>query len=232
MSIVANQIPTDIPQHAVQPWRRYWILASALPMAILPFWLALPKEWAGPLHSANGLILCLLLLTSTATDLSRRKIYNWATYPAFVWALLIASLPRVLSAEITGIGFVESLSGGAACFALMLFPYCLARGGAGDVKLAAAIGALVGVESGLLIIAFTYIVAAVVIAGWCLWERGPLVLLSAMTRKLASSLVPQFVLPPNQQQKILLDQPIPLAGFFLIATLLVIFDVPSMLRGL
>jgi hypothetical protein len=37
------------------------------------------------------------------------------------------------------------------------------------------------------------------------------------------------VLPPTRQQSLLLDQPIPLAGFFAIATLLVVFDVPALL---
>ena len=114
----------------------------------------------------------------------------------------------------------------------MLIPYSLARGGAGDVKLATAIGALVGLDAGLLIIAFTYIAAAIAIVGWTIWTKGPLQLASALCRKVAAKVLPRFFVQPSAQQKMLLDQPIPLAGFFLIATLVVLLDVPAMVWSL
>ena len=111
----------------------------------------------------------------------------------------------------------------------MLIPYCLARGGAGDVKLAASIGALIGLDAGLLVIAFAYIIAAITITGWTIWSKGPLTLFSAMLRKFGAKLFPFYVSAPTEQQGVLLEKPIPLAGFFAIATVLVVFDVPAAL---
>ena len=100
------------------------------------------------------------------------------------------------------------------------------------MKLAAAIGAMVGVGDGLLIIGFAYIVAAITICGWTVLNKGPLNLMSAMLRRLGARWLPQHVAAPTEQQSLLLDQPIPLAGFFAIAVLLVVLDVPQLLRGI
>ena len=113
----------------------------------------------------------------------------------------------------------------------MLIPYALARGGAGDVKLATAIGALVGLDAGLLVIAFAYIIAAVTIVGWTCWVHGPWNLIGALARRLAAGWLPSIA-SPNQQQTQLLQQPIPLAGFFLLATLAVELDLLGWLRSL
>ena len=130
------------------------------------------------------------------------------------------------------IGFSASVIGAVVCFGIMLVPYALARGGAGDVKLAVAIGALLGVDAAILIIAFTYIIAGVAIAGWTVWNHGPLVLLSALLKRVGATLFPSWIAQPSQQQSLLLNKPIPLAGFFAIATAFVEFDVVQMLRSL
>ncbi len=225
MSIGSEIQPTIL---LTQPNRHYlWLAAAIAPLLIAPLWLALPPLLPGQLRSLSGLTLFLLLAVATATDLSQRKIFNWTTYTAFSWAVVINLGPH---ASWTGaIGLSQSLSGAASCLAIMLIPYTLARGGAGDVKLAAAIGALVGVDSGLLVIAFTYIVAGLMIAGWTVWNQGPFNLLAAIFRRVGSRWFPQSVMPPTRQHTLLLDQPIPLAGFFAIATLLVVFDIPTLL---
>ncbi|MFK7769459.1 MAG: prepilin peptidase [Mariniblastus sp.] len=210
--------------------RLIWMAAAISPLIVAPVWFSLPFELLGPLQSFSGLILVLLLASASFSDLSRRKIYNWATYTAFAWAIAINSVPRFQS--VGAIGLSNSLYGAAVCFAVMLIPYSLARGGAGDVKLAAAIGALVGIDSGLLVIAFAYILAAIVIAGWSIWTKGPLRLLTALLRSFGSHWLPRYVFAPTEQQSVLLDQPIPLAGFFAIAVPLVVFDVPSLLRSI
>lgn len=179
----------------------------------------------------SGLVLALLLSSAAATDLKRRKIFNWSTYTAFGWALVINSLP--LSFRGTGaIGLAASLTGAGVCFGIMLVAYSLARGGAGDVKLAAAIGAIVGVDDGILIIAFSYIIAGIAILGWTVWTLGPLTLCSAMLRRLGAWLLPAYVDALREEQSILLEKPVPLAGFFALGTLCVVFDVPALLRAM
>ena len=227
----ASQIQST-PTLAVPSRKQMWRIAAISPVLFAPIWLALPQQTFGALRTFSGLLLVLLLVSSTVTDLSQRKIFNWTTYTACVWALAINALPSSFASTTGAIGLSNSLPGASVCFLVMLFPYMLARGGAGDVKLATAIGALTGAGNGLLIIAFAYIVAATTIIGWTVWTKGPLNLLSAMLRRVGAKWLPQFVLAPTQQQNLLLDKPIPLAGFFAIATLLVVFDIPVLLRSL
>ena len=92
-------------------------------------------------------ILLVALLTATWTDVSRRKIYNWTTYPGILGCLLAASW------ETGWAGFVEALIGGLICGGLMFVCYLCLDVGGGDVKLAA----LMGVEEDWLNAAFEQI---------------------------------------------------------------------------
>ena len=207
-----------------------WLLAVLVPLIAAPLWLAIASVVPAPFLGISRLLLILVVLVSAATDISCRKIYNWTTYSAVLWAIAINVLPASIVGANT-IGLYDCLVGASVCFLVMLVPYTLARGGAGDVKLAAAIGAFVGMDAGLLVIAFAYIIAAISILSWSIWNRGPVDLVLAMFRQIASVGFPESIAPPNEQQKLVLDQPVPLAGFFLIATLLVVFDVPVLLGG-
>ena len=60
------------------------------------------------------------------------------------------------------------------CFLITLFGYDLSGGGAGDVKLAAVIGALLGVHDGVFAVAYSYVVAAIAIIAWSTYNNGPL----------------------------------------------------------
>lgn len=227
MSAITKAVATPrFRQPAPKP---IWWYAAFCPIVLAPVWLSLPLTFIGALSSFTGMLLTLLLVSSSVTDLSHRKIYNWTTYTAFAWALGINLLPALPSANMGTIGFANSCIGATACFLIMLIPYSLARGGAGDVKLAAAIGALLGLDSGLLVIAFAYILAATAIITWTIWQSGPTILPRGMFRKFGSRLFPGHVLPPSRQQDLLLNQPIPLAGFFLVATLMVVLDIPARL---
>ena len=62
---------------------------------------------------------------------------------------------------------------------ITLAGYHMSGRGAGDVKLAAAIGALLGVQHGVFAVAYSYIVAAVAIIIWSTWVNGPLAIVKA-----------------------------------------------------
>jgi Flp pilus assembly protein protease CpaA len=222
-----------------------WAVALTLPLVAGPLWsLALPGH-AGWLGTLAGFVLLAVLAASAVTDLKSHKIYNWATYSALLWALAIniaatslASGPvtyhqAYLRAAIVGpemlggVGISQCLAGAALCFFITLAGYHLSGGGAGDVKLAAAIGALLGMQ-GVYAVAYSYMVAAVAIIAWSTWNNGPLALVKAAGRTIGGLLGPLWPFPPSQTDNALLLKPIPLGPYFAIGTLLVVLEiVPS-----
>lgn len=82
--------------------------------------------------------LVLSLLVATVTDLRQRRIPNLVTLPLILLALLLHSLATGLP------GLVHSLQGLGLGFGLLLIPHLLGGIGAGDVKLMAAVGAVLG----------------------------------------------------------------------------------------
>lgn len=115
-----------------------------------------------------GMVLLALLVAASYSDLRWRRVPNWLTYSALGWTLLLAALatPRTPASLLTGVPAIDplqltdALTGGAVCFAGMLILYRLSGTGGGDVKLAAAIGALVGVQAGVSTILWCHLLAA------------------------------------------------------------------------
>jgi prepilin peptidase CpaA len=185
------------------------------------------------LGTFSGLVLLLCLTACAASDLYCRKIFNCVTYSALLWAMVVNATASCLDVAgyasdlswLGAIGLKQSLGGAALCFLAVLLAYCLARGGAGDVKLATAVGALIGAEQGVLAVALSYIIAGAAAAAWTAWARGPRELLGSFGRLFGSMLFPRWVSPPTPADQVLLNQQIPLGGFFAVGTLLVVLDV-------
>lgn len=127
------------------------------------------------LSFARDALLTMLLVASVITDLRERRILNAFTYPALLTGLLLAGMQ--------GLRGLGAAAGGAALAAVVLWPLCRSGGmGWGDLKLAAAAGALTGARvaaSSLVNGALLGGVAAVVIVAW----RGEL--LATVRRSLA-----------------------------------------------
>jgi prepilin peptidase CpaA len=83
-------------------------------------------------------ILILVLIISLVTDLRKRKIYNIVTLPAILIGFIYYSFFGGWE------GFLFSGKGLIIGLGILLIPYLLGGMGAGDVKLMAAIGALMG----------------------------------------------------------------------------------------
>jgi prepilin peptidase CpaA len=83
-------------------------------------------------------VLLLVLAVSLYTDVKRRKILNSVTIPSIVFGFLYYLFSQGVD------GFFFSGKGFLAGFSFLFIPYLLGGMGAGDVKLMAAIGALMG----------------------------------------------------------------------------------------
>jgi len=158
-----------VPVKTKEPPR--WALALTAPVWLLPIWIVLALTLPGtPYSTINGYLIVVLLAVCSYTDIRWAKIRNSATYPTLLWALAINVLDALcrrhasdLADERTtsgfdvyhasqaewwdalgAVGLGESLAGAVLAFVVMLFIYRMAGGGAGDVKLATALGALLG----------------------------------------------------------------------------------------
>ena len=119
---------------------------------------------------------------------------------------------------------MEAMSGSFACFAIMFAIYSYTNSGAGDVKLAAGIGAFLGVKGGLLTICYAYIFAACFAGCLIIWLFGFGFALRGLLR-----FFQLYVIPENPEieakAQAILSQGLPLAPFFLIGTVLTLFDL-------
>jgi prepilin peptidase CpaA len=158
------------------------------PLVLALPWLALyPHVGHGPagLGTMQGLLLVLLLSCATVTDLLWRRIYNWATYTALGWIVFLQLLaPWWVAVENnivcygsgSTLGMLpcrDSLAGFAVGFVIMFVLYNVFRGGAGDLKLIAVLGALVGAPRILEILIYSYILAGIYAACLVVDAAGP-----------------------------------------------------------
>lgn len=187
-----------------------WFACRALNVPVFPFGVLIP-----------------LLTIASVTDLMSRRIPNWLTYSAAGFALSAAAIVsfRAASGEVVLPGIVdfrESVSGFAATFGVMLMAYLILGIGAGDVKLAGAIGACVGVHTGLQALVWTHLVAGVAMGIFVSWKIGPWWII----RQIMCRLFPDRVLMPITDHSKTLRYPVPMAVYFAIGTIIALMEVP------
>ncbi len=209
-----------------------WISAIALPTMLAPVWLTLTPSWTAPsqVGTVSGLLLMLLVAVVSYTDIRWRKIPNWATYTAFGYAILLngicAATGQMHQSLLGSVGLGNSLMGGTVLLLSMLVVFSFTGGGAGDVKLVACLGAILGLGRGLDAVLLSFVVAGVVLLSWAILAKGPVVMLGSLLRSVGHFCVPLWVSPPAEEQRHLLHAPVPLAPFFAAGSLLVLFEVP------
>ncbi len=172
-------------------------------------------------------ILIPLLSIASATDLMVRRIPNWLTYSAAGFALAAAAVVSLrTSSEVVVlpgvVDFRESVSGFATTFGIMLMVYLVLGIGAGDVKLAGAIGACVGAHTGLQILLWTHLIAGAAAGVYVVWKVGPRWLI----QKSLSLLLPDRVLMPTVNHSDTLRYPVPMAVYFSLGTIVALLEVP------
>ncbi len=118
--------------------------------------------------------LTLVALTAAFTDLKWRRIPNWLTLPAVPVG--------IIAQTVYGDGFWQGVCGAIGGFLVLLPLFLVGAGGAGDVKLCAAVGAFVGLRNLMAVFVLITViggVAAVMVA----------IRAGALTRVLKNSLM-------------------------------------------
>jgi prepilin peptidase CpaA len=103
------------------------------------------------------LLLCALLLASASAviDVQRQRIPNWLTYPGILLGL------GLRTALFGWKGLISSLGGMVLAGGILLFFFLIRAMGAGDVKLLAAIGSIVGLEHAFVVLLATAIAGGI-----------------------------------------------------------------------
>lgn len=184
--------------------------------------LATPRD-----YTVSFCLLFGLLAVATVTDFHAFKIPNAITYPTIVAALLLAfaadGIPLVWRhpAEwLSPLTLRGSALGLAAGFGVMAIVFAFVGRGAGDVKLAAAVGALVGPAEVLQVIVVAHLLAGLFSLGWIVVVTGPLKLLSYFALWIGSVFWLHRVDAPVWPGPDLASKPVPMAGFFAAGTFL------------
>lgn len=116
----------------------------------------------------DNTLLILLVILSIRFDVTERRVPNFLTFPIILWGI-------VSSGVISGFsGILFSLSGFLVGMAVFFIPFALNGMGAGDVKLMAAIGSLMGWQFVLVAALASAIVGGVISLGVILVHGGVL----------------------------------------------------------
>ena len=127
-------------------------------------------------------ILIALLAAAAVIDWRTMKIPNWLTVGGMAWGLLYNAAHATSIAS----GLTHSAVG-LACGLLLLLPLWVLRVmGAGDVKLMAAVGAMVGLPGVLHAVLWSFIVGGIAAIGFALY-RGALRQLASNVTAIAQS---------------------------------------------
>jgi prepilin peptidase CpaA len=97
-----------------------------------------------------------LVFLIVESDVRARRIPNAVTLPALLVALAYAGLVQGST------GLAAALLGVGAAFGALVVPYAVGALGAGDVKAAMALGALLGPAAALALLAFALVFGAVI----------------------------------------------------------------------
>jgi len=177
----------------------------------------------GLLGTFLGGVLIAASLVACFTDLRTGMIRNSTTVSAFVIVGAVYLMGTQLDALRWGIiPHDQMLLGLFTCFFLTVVPYWVSRKGAGDVKLAALFGAVLGPLPGLAAVVLAYTLGAAVLFSSHLIHHGVQATFRALYKSLFSWVVPLWVAPPDSWEKSLLNRAIPLGPGFCLAAFVVL----------
>jgi prepilin peptidase CpaA len=137
------------------------------------------------------LLLALLVSALAAlNDHVRRVIPNWLTLPSLGVALVVHACSDGMP------GLVAALAASLACFAPAYFLFVRGGLGGGDVKLFAALGAVLGFRAGLEVELAAFVAVAAFALFWRAYHGGLWALLAGSVRATLHMVAPgRFVAP-------------------------------------
>lgn len=193
--------------------RMAWLAATLALGGGAAAWRALAVAAGGEGFPASApfAALAMLLGVATITDLRRRIIPDRLTYPTLVWAILLSGCAG-------GVGPWASLTGAGVCLLAMLVVHLSAGGGAGDVKMATAIGALLGPSRGMGALACGFVIAGVTMLCWIVWRDGPASALATLGKSAGLPVGGSTSGPAPW------DRSVPMAGFLAAGVLCVLIE--------
>ena len=225
--VVSSHSPSRFEETLPSPWTA----SVVAPLVTIPMMLAIGSQYsiALPAFTATGAILLLVAGVVTYTDIREFRIPNWVTYPAFCWGLVINTLAGTpvgaACTDVLGaVGIGESLLGAFCLFVVMLVIFSFTGGGAGDVKLVAAIGALLGLGRGMDAVTYAMVLAGVAMLLISLFRYGPIRMVDSAVRPLASRLLPVWVDAPKAEHYQRMQSSVPLGPFFAAGIVMTLFD--------
>lgn len=118
------------------------------------------------LNEVNGYLLILTLSISTYYDIKEKRIPNAVTIPVSIWGLLSASINNGFT------GFQFSLLGFLCGFVVFFIPFAFHLMGGGDVKLMAAIGALIGWKLILSVVLYSAIAGGILAIVFLVYNKN------------------------------------------------------------
>lgn len=114
--------------------------------------------------SINNYILFILIGLSIYFDISQKRIPNFITFPVIIWGLLIYSILEGFQ------GFKFSFLGFLLGLFIFMIPFILRGMGGGDVKMMAAIGALMGWRFILYTAIYTGLVGGIMVVLYLIYK--------------------------------------------------------------
>ena len=160
----------------------------------------------------STLLLVALVITAAVTDAARHRIYNWTTYPGMLTGLVLAldgALFEWLAPDaaqqwqplVGWLPVTDALAGFLVCGLVMVVCFAFFPTGGGDVKLFAMVGALVGLEKGLEVLLWTFLLGGCLGLTILIWRLGPLCLLHRAWQLLVGVLTLGIVFRPPSDEK-------------------------------
>jgi prepilin peptidase CpaA len=129
---------------------------------------AVPELLAKLLASPRDVVLIALLLAAAVIDWRTYRIPNWLSVSGMVFGLLYGAFAG--SSWVTGL--LVAIAGLGAGLLVLLPVYALRVMGAGDVKLMAMVGAMVGFPDILYALLFTLIAGGAAAIAFALYRRA------------------------------------------------------------